>query len=67
MGLASITAGQILRDLIFIDVGDLSKVFRGQLAEVAMLDATRSGENHSAALVVGLDVLDQVISVKKSN
>ena len=37
-----------------------------QVAEVGMIDAAGSGKNHSAALVVGLDVLDQVVPNQKN-
>ena len=37
-----------------------------QVAEVGMIDAAGSGKNQSAALVVGLDVLDQVVPNQKN-
>jgi hypothetical protein len=59
-----VAAGQILGHFGVVGVGDLAEVLRGKLAEVGVVDAAGSGENHPVALVMGLDVLDQVIPEK---
>ena len=40
---------------------DLSKVLLGQLAQLSVVYASSTSKHHAGALVVGLDVVDQVV------
>ena len=40
---------------------NFAKVLLSELAELSMVNATSSGQHHAGALVVGLDVVDQVV------
>ena len=56
-----VSAWHVLGHFIFVNVGDLAKVLGGQLAQVLVGNTSGSGQDHSVALVVGLDVVQQVI------
>ena len=63
--LTCVSAWQVLGHLLIVGVRDLAKVLGSQLAQVLMGDASGSGQDHSATLVVGLDVVQQIIPDKK--
>ena len=56
------SALEIKRDLSIVFIGDLAEMFGGQFAEVVMVDSSSTGKDHSGSFVVGLDVVNEVVS-----
>merc|ERR1711976_63948 len=54
----SVTARQILRDFLVVLGSDLAKVLSGKLAQVSVVDTTSASQDHSWALVMGVDVMN---------
>jgi len=49
------------RDLVFVISSDLGEVLLGEGAELAVINSSSSSQHHPRALVVGADVVGQVI------
>ena len=49
-------------DLGVVGRADLAEVLRSQLAELVVVDTAGAGQHHSGALVVGLDVVNEVVT-----
>ena len=49
-------------DLVFVVSSNGGKVLGGQFTELAMVNATSASQHHAGALVVGLNVVHQIVS-----
>ena len=48
-------------DLVFVISSDGGKVLGGQFAELVVVNSTGTSQHHAGALVVGLNVVHQIV------